>query len=230
MRPFFYSLLIASCLVLLLWAKPPVTTAKGTDRTAGGVVIPMPKQCQPGKTSPEPHDWRWKPGTTVKVYFLKGSFSSVEVEALSRAVNNWNDALRELNPRVLFQLGGESETVAKEGTSITVMRGVPKGKERVGEIKLHSVSNGRVHLVVIVSHGVTDLNALTSLMTHELGHTMGLADCYECHRGTTAMAAFRGSNKGNDVYRPSECDKYVVAVGYQYKTSAQASLSSLEQK
>jgi hypothetical protein len=28
------------------------------------------------------------------------------------------------------------------------------------------------------------------------------------------MAAFKDSNEGNDVFSPSECDKYVVAQGY----------------
>lgn len=229
MRLFFYSLLIAGCLVPLLCVKPTVTTATGTDKAAGGIALNMPKQCRPGKTSPQSLSWRWRPGTFVKVYYLKRNFTGAEADALSLAVNNWNDALKEIDTRVQFLVGGESETVFKEGTSITVMRGVPSVKARVGEIKLHSVSNGRVHLVLVIRPEVTDLNALTSLMTHELGHTMGLADCYECHRGTTAMAAFRGNNKGNDVYKPSECDRYVVAAGYKGKVSEQARLASIEQ-
>jgi predicted Zn-dependent protease len=59
-------------------------------------------------------------------------------------------------------------------------------------------------------------------MTHEIGHSLGLADCYECRRGTTAMAAFKDKDKGNEVYEPSECDKYVVAAGYAGDTGMQA--------
>ena len=217
----------------MLWTNPSVTTAEGASGAANGIApaLTMPKQCQPGKTSPEAHNSRWRPGTVVRVYYLKDHFSATETAALSLAVNNWNRALKEIGSQVVFLLGGETVSEAPDGTSITVMRGVPKGKERVGEIKLHSVTKGRAHMVVVISPKVTDLNALTSLMTHELGHTMGLADCYECRPGTTAMAAFRGSNRGNDVYEPSECDRYVVAAGYMNRTgSPSASLVRLESK
>lgn len=230
MRPLFYSLATAACLALLVWAKPIVTTAKGTDGgAASGALFTMPKQCQPGKTSAEANGWRLRPGASVRVYYRRGDFSSAEASALWRAVYNWNEALRGLDSGVAFLIGGESSGVVVEGTSITVMRGIPKGKDRVGEIKLHSVTNGRAHLVVIVSPEITGADALTSLMTHELGHTMGLADCYECRTGTTAMAAFRGS-RGNDVYEPSECDRYVVAVAYQARRSEQARITSPERK
>ena len=220
-----------ACLLLLLWAKPTATTAKNAEGATTGFALTMPKQCQPGKTSPEPNSWRWRQGTLVRLYFLKGDFSRLEVEALSRAVKNWNVALREMDTKVHFILGGETETLSAEATSVTVTRGTPKGKERVGEIKLHSMTNGRVHLVMIISPEVTDPNALTSLMTHELGHTLGLADCYDCNRGTTAMAAFRGRNRGNEVYTPSECDRYVVAAGYRAgKINTQARAASSDNR
>jgi hypothetical protein len=216
MRPFLYSLLIVSCFSLLLWAEPVNTTAaKGAEGgEAGGNTLVMPKQCRPGKTSPEAMGWRWRQGALVRVYYLKGDFGLREAEAFSRAVANWNDALKEINSQIVFLDSGESESVVHNGSSITVVRGITSRKERVGEIKLHSRSQGAVHLLLTISPAVTDLGALESLMTHELGHTLGLADCYECQRGTTAMAAFRGKNKGNDVFEPSVCDKYAVAAGY----------------
>jgi hypothetical protein len=223
MKSFIYSLLIVAGLSLLLSARPATTSAR-----ASGGASPMPKQCQPGKTSPEAFGWRWRSNTTVRINYLKDNFSVAEAEALSRGVNNWNAALKEIDARVVFTVDGEG--VARDGAGITVMRGMPRGKERVGEIRFHSLSNGRVRLMVIINPVVTDLNALTSLMTHELGHSLGLADCYECRRGTTAMAAFKSNNKGNDVYEPSACDKYVVAAGYAGQTGAQARVLPMEQK
>ena len=76
------------------------------------------------------------------------------------------------------------------------------------------MSNGVRRVRVTISPLVTDLHALVSLMTHELGHSLGLADCYKCKRGTTTMSAFRDDNKDNQVYEPSDCDKYVVASSY----------------
>jgi hypothetical protein len=197
---------------------------------SGGSGLAMPGQCQPGKTSPEGMSWRLSANKPVRVYYLKDNFNRTEAEALMRGVNNWNRALEEINSPVTFINSGERESVVRDELTITVIRGVPKSKERVGEIKFYTKPNGSVRMTVIISPTVTDLNALTSLMTHELGHAVGLADCYECKRGTTAMSAFKGKNKGNDVYEPSACDKYVVANGYSSAGNRQTLTASLEQK
>ena len=226
MRPFLCSLLVVACLSLELWAKPGVSTAavaKDTgEKVSGGAAPTMPKQCRPGKTSAETLSWRWRPNTRVRVYYLKSNFSVEEAGAFSRAVANWNRALKEIDSRVVFTAGGERESIVEDNGSITVLRGIPKGKDRLGQLKFYSMSNGVMRATLIISPVVTDLDALTSLMAHELGHSLGLADCYECRRGTTAMSAFKGENKGNDVYEPSECDKYSVAAGYASEINTQA--------
>lgn len=207
-RPYLFGLLVIGCLSLLLHAAPVTSAGKSGGEAA------MPKQCRAGKTSTEAFGWRWRPGARVRVYYLKDNFSREELAAFTRAVVNWNAALVEIDSRVAFVPGGERETVAEDDASITVMRGIPKGKDRLGQLKLYSMSNGVMRATMIISPAVTNLDALTSLMAHELGHSVGLGDCYGCRRGTTTMAAFKDTNEGNDVYSPSECDKYVVAQGY----------------
>jgi hypothetical protein len=229
MRSFLFSLFIVAGLSLLLWARPTITTAAAaaegkTVKAGTDAALAMPKQCKPGKTSTQALGWRWRPSTRVNIYYLKGNFSVAETEAFSRAVNNWNGALTEIDSRIRFINGGERESVVEDDASVTVLRGVPKGKDRLGQLRFYSMSNGVMRATMIISPVVTDLNALTSLMTHEIGHSLGLADCYECRRGTTAMSAFKDENKGNDVYEPSECDKYVVAAGYAGETNTQAQL------
>lgn len=231
MKPFLYSLCVVLCLSPLLWARPVMVN---NDRPAapggGGSAVSMPRQCQPGKTSPEGMSWRLSANKPVRVYYLKDNFNRGEAEALMRGVNNWNRALAEIDSPVTFINSGERESVVRDELTITVTRGVPKSKERVGEIKFYTKPNGSVRMTVIISPTVTDLNALTSLITHEIGHAVGLADCYGCKRGTTAMSAFKGKNKGNDVYEPSACDKYVVASGYASAGNRQTLTASLEQK
>ncbi|HKP71544.1 MAG TPA: hypothetical protein VJT82_01320 [Pyrinomonadaceae bacterium] len=230
MRLLLGTLFVVSCLSLLCWTPPVITEAEGADARAGASVAVMPKQCRAGKTSPEALGWRWKHGTQVKVYYLKGNFSAAEAGALSRAVANWNEVLRETDSRVAFVVVGERDAVVRDGAGVYVARGVPSSRERVGEIKLHSASGGAVRFLLTISPAITDESALTSLMTHELGHSLGLADCYECQSGTTAMAAFRSMKKGNEVYEPSACDKYVVAAGYSGRTVDQTRVASLGQK
>jgi hypothetical protein len=223
MRPFLCSLFVVSCLSLVLWTGQTITTAAAAStagKVSGGAT--MPKQCRPGKTSTEALGWRWKSNTRVRIYYLKSNFSNEETAAFSRAVNNWNTALKEIDSRIIFTIGGERENVTEDNASITVLRNIPKGKDRLGQLRFYSMSNGVMRATLTISPVVTDLNALTSLMTHEIGHSLGLADCYECQRGTTAMAAFKDQNKGNDVYAPSECDKYVVAAGYASEINMQA--------
>lgn len=230
MKSYLYGLLLVPCLLLLLWARPVITNAEGASaKASGGSVATRPKQCEPGKTLPGVMGWRWKPNTPVRVYYLKDNFSVSETEAISRAVNNWNSALKEIDSRVVFIIDGERGSISVDNASITVMRGIPRVKKRVGETRFHLMSNGMARLTMTINPVVTNLDALTSLMTHELGHSLGLADCYECRRGTTAMAAFKGDNKGNDVYEPSACDKYAVAAGYAGQTGAQARVLPLEQ-
>jgi len=230
LKLFLYSLFAASCLSLVLCEKA-VITAQGAAATGeGGKVATMPEQCRLGKTSTETIGWRWKPGTQVKVYYLKGNFSEAEAGAFSRAITNWNQALREINSQIVFVISGERESVATNNASLTVLRGIPRVTKRVGETRFHALSNGVVRLTVTINPVVTDLSALQSLLTHELGHSLGLADCYKCRRGTTAMSAFKSNNQGNDVYEPSACDKYVVAAGYADDSNAQARLVALEQR
>lgn len=221
MKLLLYSIFAVACL-FLLHSSTTVMTAASASVGAGE----MPKQCQPGKTAPEAMGWRWRRRTSVRINFVKGNFSLAETEALSRAVNNWNNALREMDTQVVFLIDGEG--APQDGASITVMRGMPRGKERVGEIRFHSLLNGRVRLMLTINPVVRDLGALTSLMTHELGHSLGLADCYECRRGTTAMSAFKGNNQGNDVFEPSACDKYVVAAGYAAQAGAEARVAQIK--
>lgn len=231
MKQVLYSLCVVSCLSPLLWAKTGTTAAaEGVTSRASAGVATMPRQCRPGETSPGAIGWRWKPGTVVKVYYLRGHFSEAEAGSLSRAVDNWNKALKEIGSPVDFVVSGEREGVVREGASITVLRGTPRRKERLGEVRFYAPSTGGILMTVTMSPVVTDRSALTSLLAHELGHSLGLADCYECRRGTTAMAAFKSNNKGNNVYQPSACDKYVVAAGYASETTTRAGVMSFERQ
>src|SRR5438876_8627180 len=93
MRLFLSSLLVVLCLSYMLGAKPISNSGSEATRPRSVFAARMPKQCQPGKTSPEALGWRWKPGTSVRISYLKDNFSPAEKEAFSRAIESWNVAL-----------------------------------------------------------------------------------------------------------------------------------------
>lgn len=230
MKQSLYTLFVVLSLSLLLWMKPIVTNAHVASRKESSAAS-VPKQCRVGKTSTEAMGWRWSPRSVVRVYYLKDNFSKAERDSLAQAVESWNDALRETPSHVRFIIGGERASLVEENASITILRGVPKGKDRVGQILLYSLSNGALYASVTVSPEIKEPDALVSLMVHEIGHSLGLADCYKCERGTTTMAAFRSDSKGNDVYAPSECDKFTVTAEYSTEAGSQQSAqASLERR
>ncbi|MDQ3819952.1 MAG: hypothetical protein M3362_20070, partial [Acidobacteriota bacterium] len=133
MRRSLYTILVMACLCLLLSAKPGTTDARSFSNKGGaGDSAAMPKQCHTGKTSTVAMGWRWQPSSHVRVYYLKSSFSAAEEASLTRAVNNWNNALRETGTSVSFTVGGERDSISEENRSVTVLRAVPKGKDRLG--------------------------------------------------------------------------------------------------
>lgn len=208
------SLIIILFIYLLAGSAPGVTTAAGRPEGAPGSAPTMPAQCKPGKTSTEALGWRLKPGKTVSVYYLKNHFNAGETEAFAEAINKWNQALKEMETDIVFVIRGERDSEDGNDTSVVIKRGTPRGQDRVGETRFHFMAGGVFRMTVTISPAVTERKALQSLMTHEIGHTLGLADCYECKRGTTAMAAFKDDNTGTNVFEPSVCDKFVVAAGY----------------
>ncbi|HYO79169.1 MAG TPA: hypothetical protein VE010_22080 [Thermoanaerobaculia bacterium] len=61
---------------------------------------------------------------------------------------------------------------------------------------------------ISVSAWLVDNASITNIVAHEIGHTMGLADCWTCCPGTSVMASASGSPTGypNGRSGPSACD------------------------
>ena len=52
-------------------------------------------------------------------------------------------------------------------------------------------------------------------MLHELGHNLGLVDCYTCKRNTTVMNQFERVNVPEELDRPTACDIAQVKESYR---------------
>jgi hypothetical protein len=152
----------------------------------------------------------------VKVYFLSGGFTDAEIAAMSQAIDTWNEALGEINSDITFEIVGITNQNITARNTLVVKRVESLKDRRLAEIQpyVQSSTNTLTRAVISVSSWVKDLKAFTSMLNHEMGHSLGLSDCVGCKRGSTVMAAFRGKNKDNSIFSPSRCDKYVVAASY----------------
>lgn len=216
------------CLLLLVCVSYKIQSVAPTALAADGIepvesmavvsskrlMIPSSEECSTGKTSATIINWRWAPNAKVKVYFMSGGFSNAEIAAMSEAVNTWNEALREINSDISFEIAGITNQNITERNTLLVKRVEYLSNRALGEIQPYIKSKTLAHAVISVSSWVTNMKAFTSMMNHEMGHSLGLSDCVGCKRGSTVMAAFKGSNKDNSIFRPSRCDKYVVAASY----------------
>jgi hypothetical protein len=231
--------LVFACFCLLLLVSvfykvnnvAPIASASGEidsvvpNYSTSRLLLPSSVECHTGKTSTTVNYWRWAPNAQVKVYFLNGDFNEAEVTAMTEAIHNWNDALREIRSDVAFEIAGSADKIVTNRHTITVRRVDGFEGKRLAEIQPYIISgtNFLSRAEINVGPTIKDLKALTSMMNHEIGHSLGLSDCLGCERGSTAMARFRGKNKDNKLFSPSRCDKYVVAANYfinNYETTS----------
>jgi hypothetical protein len=199
--------LLFLCLLLCFSAQ-----AQAQDLLASKAIKP----CVENFNSPGQIPWRWPDNTKVSVYTLLNAFTLTETAAIRRAVDNWNAILAEGDIGIKMTFAEETGQVLYCKGCITLNRGQTFQNQRhLAEIYPNLEGPDRLMSALItVDIQVTDLEVLTSVVTHELAHSLGLNDCPKCSRGATIMALYRGRNKGNDLLSPSPCDRATMADGY----------------
>ena len=68
---------------------------------------------------------------------------------------------------------------------------------------------------ILVDPRVKDGKVLTNVVAHEIGHSLGLLDCYHCQSGTTAMGLIKSAEESNGIEGPTSCDRSAVLAAYQ---------------
>jgi hypothetical protein len=92
-----------------------------------------------------------------------------------------------------------------------------KAKRHATEIKAYSLHHDQIinYASIIVDPVLTNRQALRDAMAHELGHNLGLLDCFTCKPKSTLMNQFKQLNVPNNVSAPTSCDIAQVRLAYQ---------------
>jgi hypothetical protein len=180
----------------------------------GGSIAP----CVAGHTSASTGFWKWPANSHVNIYLREPDFSQDYVLAVKIAVENWNEAAVEDGSNVYFDFHGlTSDTKTAQG-DLTIIRGdVYDKKKHLAFLQAHSLLSNQLidYALVIVDLKVRNPEVLTNVMAHELGHSLGLMDCYGCSHKSTAMGLLKTATETNGIEGPTPCDKVAVLAGYR---------------
>jgi hypothetical protein len=179
----------------------------------------LPTPCVAGHTAAATGFWTWPANSRVNVYLRAPDFSEDYVESVGVAVKNWDTAAEEngSNVHLIFR-GLTHETMIGQG-EMTIVRGdiYDKKIRHLALLQAHSLRSDQVidYAVVVVDLRVKNPGVLTNVMAHEIGHSLGLLDCYGCSRKSTAMGLMKSGEEPNGIEGPTACDKVSVRAAYR---------------
>jgi hypothetical protein len=185
-------------------------------RTKATVVI---GPCRVGHQAPAIGFWTWAVNARVKVHIHSEDFNAEQTSLLIAALQNWNEVSELTASGVKFEYQGDTRLELSCDNCLTIMRGpvFDKSKRHATELRVYSAHSDQIinYAVIIVDWSLTNPRAVLDAIAHELGHNMGLLDCYNCDSGSTLMGQFKAMNVPNNMERPTPCDIAQVKEAYQ---------------
>jgi hypothetical protein len=175
--------------------------------------------CVAGHTATTFGFWTWPANSRVTVYLREPDFSAADIAAVSLAVQNWDESALENGSNVRFNVRGLTHETKTAAGDMTLIRGDVFDNERrhLALLQAHSLKEDTLidYVVVVVDRSVRNAAVLTNVIAHEIGHSLGLRDCYKCNKKTTAMGLMKRGGESNGIEGPTTCDKEVVVAAYR---------------
>ncbi len=96
--------------------QPPAKISAAGSESALPIIRPQsqPKVCTTNRNSPPVGEYHWPADAEVKVYFVRGMFTSEQSSALLEAMKTWKTADQEIGSGVRFVYAGESDSQPDE--------------------------------------------------------------------------------------------------------------------
>jgi predicted Zn-dependent protease len=138
---------------------------------------------------------------------------------LMAALAKWNDVSDQTGAGVKFEYQGNTSEELNCEKCLTIMRGdvFDKTRRHVTQLNAFSLHHDQLisYATIIVDRKLTNAKALLKALAHELGHNLGLLDCYSCKQKSTVMNQFKVINKADDMGGPTQCDIAQVKEAYR---------------
>ena len=140
-----------------------------------------------------PTAWSQNASVTVNINSNSGQFTQADFNCLKTAFDNWNNANGSNSSHVTLNVTFSSTvlvtanssgqvTSATSGTVYQVNRdSTGTGAIGVGATTGDTTASGRTNALTNIHPNVTNCEALTQTMAHEIGHTFGLGECTNCN-------------------------------------------------
>lgn len=175
--------------------------------------------CKVGAQAPAIGFWAWPQGAHVKVYIRIPDFAPGEIPYLLAPLQTWDAAHEQSGSGVRFEYQGTVLEPMLCVNCLTIQRGrvFNKKARHATELQAISMQNNQVisYASIVIDPVLTNLEALTNTMVHELGHSFGLFDCYSCRQKSSVMTQFKIINVSNGMEGPTTCDLAQVQAAYR---------------
>ena len=172
-------LLIFSSLIIVL--SPSILAQQEEDELYG--------PCSPPDRLVGTNGAAWAHNATVTVTINSNDFpTTAERQAIQAAFIAWQNANTNSGVTFTFTTG---TTVPNSANTFFVSRGSTQNGAATSISNTGSpTTSGNIttHASTVIDPRVTASHAITSFMTHEIGHTFGLGDCFTCTPAASMMS------------------------------------------